>query len=182
MGVWAERSSVTSNSTHCCIHRGNDDVGKALERLHVGLQQPFGDGCAFERKQHQLQTLYEESRALAARDVIRRQLRDGQRDHHPGCKGSEQVTLNVDYKWILLTYPRTWVLVNVELHSPTEQPVVSLWKPFICRQASQAFWSPKPLPCTSTGLLLPDASSTTLPTMSAVMADSVQPRCPCPVL
>lgn len=37
-------------------------------------------------------------------------------------------------------------------------------------------------PRAGAAMAFPDVSSTTLPTMSAVIADSVQPRCPCPVL
>ncbi|HQZ08053.1 MAG TPA: hypothetical protein PLJ46_19405, partial [Burkholderiaceae bacterium] len=123
MGVWAARSFVTSNSAHYGVHRGNNLAGKTLQRLHVGFQHSFGDGSGFERKQHQLQALHRENRAQATRDVIRRQLRDGQRDHHPRCKASEQVTLYVDNKWILIAHPWAGVLVNVELHLPDPQVI-----------------------------------------------------------
>jgi hypothetical protein len=123
MGVWAERSSVTSNSTHHCIHRGDDVAGKSFQRLHLGFQQPFWDRRGFERQQHQLKSLHLKHRAQTAWHVTRRQLRDGQRHYHPGGKASEQVTLYVDNEWILIAHPRTGVAVDVELHLPDPQVV-----------------------------------------------------------
>jgi hypothetical protein len=123
MRVWAERSVVTSNAMHHCIHRGNNFAGKSFHRLHVGFHQTFWYGCGFERKQHQLQSLHLKHRAQAARHVARPRLRDCQWHHHPGGKATQQVTLYIDNERVLLAHPRTWIAVDVELHLPNPQVV-----------------------------------------------------------